>query len=101
MIRNFNEFCTKYDFVDHILHHPKGSYQLAITSNSTKKLVAPDHQLIYRNKGDKNHNKRLTGLFRVGVNLYRGDILVNDSKRYFYLRINRSNNSATITSKRR
>ena len=100
MIRNFNEFCTKYRLVDYTLHHPTGGYQLAITSNKARKLVRPDHQLIYRNSGSRSHNKRLTGLFRVGVDLYRGDIIIGGYKRYFYIRFDRSNNSATISKRR-
>jgi len=73
------------------------SYQLAIVPFQSKNPSAPKYQLVYKQEGNPFHDTRLSGLFAIKENLYRGDILLNGKKQPFKLEINKVDNVAIIS----
>jgi len=93
---NISILIGEYHFIDGILSSPSVDFKLAIAPNRSQKPTAPTYQLIFRKKGHKDHNKRLSGLFVVDGNTFRGDIVVDGIKNTFYLHLDKSKELATL-----
>ena len=73
------------------------SYHLAVVPFQSKNPSAPKLQLVFKQDEHPFHDTRLSGLFAIKENLYRGDILLNGKKQPFKLEINKVDNVAIIT----
>ena len=95
---NLSKFIGCYIFLDGNLTDDSNDFVLFLAPSKTNNPSSPPYQLLFRQHGHPNHNKRLTGLFAMNGSgdKFRGDIFNHGKRETFILSIDRSKGTATI-----
>lgn len=95
---NLAKILGVYQYNDGFLLNASKEFQLFIAPSKTKNPASPPYQLLFRQHGHPNDNRRLTGLFKQGSsnNIFRGDIYLHGKRETFILKIDRVKSTAKI-----
>lgn len=94
---NISKIIGSHPFEGGIITISDSTYQLAIVPHTGTNPSAPKYQLVFKQPEHPFHDTRLSGLFPVVENTYRGDILLNGKKQTFKITLDKSSNLAVIT----
>lgn len=72
------------------------TFHLQFTDSKTKNLKSPPFQLVYKDIASPYHDTRITGLYQMSSNEFKGDVVRHGVRTKFVLRFDFETGLATI-----